>query len=53
MNYPVAVGDDKLAENFGGVLGLPVNFIIDREGRIVTKFLGATDSICLSIRKSS
>jgi peroxiredoxin len=43
MNYPIAVGDDKLAESFGGVLGLPVNFIIDRDGRIVKKFLGATE----------
>ena len=43
MNYPVAVGDDKLAESFGGVLGLPVNFLIDRDGRIVKKYLGATD----------
>ena len=43
LNYPVAVGDDKLAERFGGVLGLPVNFIIDREGRIHSKHLGATD----------
>jgi peroxiredoxin len=44
MNYPVAVGDDKLAQSFGGVLGLPVNFVIDRDGRIVTKYLGATDT---------
>lgn len=43
MNYPVAVGDDKLAQSYGGVLGLPVNFVIDREGKIVKKFLGATD----------
>ena len=43
LNYPVAVGDDKLAEQFGGVLGLPVNFIIDREGRIHSRYLGATD----------
>jgi cytochrome c biogenesis protein CcmG/thiol:disulfide interchange protein DsbE len=43
LNYPVAVGDDKLAEHYGGVLGLPVNFIIDREGRIYARHLGATD----------
>ena len=43
INYPVAVGDDKLAQSYGGVLGLPVNFVIDREGRIAKKFLGATD----------
>jgi peroxiredoxin len=43
LNYPVALGDDKLAERFGGVLGLPVNFVIDREGRIQAKHLGATN----------
>ena len=43
LNYPVAVGDDKLADRFGGTLGLPVNFIIDRQGRIHAKYLGATD----------
>jgi cytochrome c biogenesis protein CcmG/thiol:disulfide interchange protein DsbE len=42
LNYPVALGDDKLAERFGGMLGLPVNFIIDRQGRIYAKHLGAT-----------
>lgn len=44
MNYPVAVGDDKLAQSFGGVMGLPVNFLIDRDGRIVAKYLGATET---------
>jgi peroxiredoxin len=43
INYPIAVGDDKLAESFGGVLGLPVNVLIDRDGRIVKKYLGATE----------
>jgi peroxiredoxin len=43
LNYPVALGDDKLAERFGGVLGLPVNFIIDRQGHIYAKHLGATE----------
>jgi len=43
INYPLGVGDDKLAQSFGGVLGLPVNFLIDREGRIVKKYLGATE----------
>jgi peroxiredoxin len=42
MNYPVAVGDDKLADAYGGVLGLPVAFIIDREGRILYKHTGET-----------
>jgi len=43
MNYPVAIGDDKLAQSFGGVLGLPISFLIDREGRIAAKYIGAAD----------
>ena len=43
MNYPVAIGDANLAERYGGMLGLPVNFVIDREGRIHTKHLGEVD----------
>jgi cytochrome c biogenesis protein CcmG, thiol:disulfide interchange protein DsbE len=35
LNYPVAMGDVALAERFGGVLGLPAKFMIDRHGRMV------------------
>jgi hypothetical protein len=43
MNYPVAIGDAKLAEQYSGVLGLPVSFLIGRDGRIYVKHLGETD----------
>src|SRR5208283_1948862 len=43
LNYPVALGDDTLADKFGGVFGLPINFVIDREGRIHSRHPGATD----------
>jgi len=43
MNYPVVPSDIKLAEAFGGVLGLPTTFVIGRDGRIHTKHNGATD----------
>ena len=43
MNYPVAVGNANLAENYGGILGLPVTFLIDRQGRIAAKYVGAAD----------
>jgi peroxiredoxin len=43
MNYPVAMGNAKIGELYGGVLGLPVAFLIDRDGRIVAKHIGATD----------
>jgi len=43
MNYPVAVGTDKLAQSYGGVLGLPVSFLIGRDGKIAAKYIGAVD----------
>ena len=44
MNYPVAMGDAELAERFGGVLGLPVSFLIGRDGRIYARHVGETDA---------
>jgi len=43
VNYPVAMGDEKIGELFGGVLGLPVTFLIDRTGAIQTVYRGETD----------
>jgi len=43
MNYPVAIGDAKLAEQYGGVLGLPVTFLIGRDGRIYEKHAGEAE----------
>jgi cytochrome c biogenesis protein CcmG/thiol:disulfide interchange protein DsbE len=44
MNYPVAMGTAKTGELYGGVLGLPITFLIDRDGRIYSKHIGATDA---------
>jgi cytochrome c biogenesis protein CcmG/thiol:disulfide interchange protein DsbE len=43
LNYPVLMGDENLGELYGGVLGLPVTFLIDRKGRIRYKHQGQTD----------
>jgi len=43
MNYPVVLADDKTIRAFGGIEAIPTTFIIDREGRIVTKHLGFTE----------
>lgn len=43
MNYPVVMGNAKTGELYGGVLGLPIAFLIDRDGRIYKKHIGATD----------
>jgi peroxiredoxin len=43
MNYPVVMGNAKTGELYGGVLGLPIAFLIGRDGRIAAKHIGATD----------
>jgi cytochrome c biogenesis protein CcmG/thiol:disulfide interchange protein DsbE len=43
MNYPVAMGDDALADRFGGILGLPTTFVIQRDGHIYAKLMGLED----------
>ena len=40
MNYPVVMGDARTGEAYGGVLGLPIAFLLDREGLIVVKHMG-------------
>jgi cytochrome c biogenesis protein CcmG/thiol:disulfide interchange protein DsbE len=44
MNYPVVMGTADVGGAYGGVLGLPIAFLIDREGRIYAKHIGATDA---------
>jgi peroxiredoxin len=43
MNYPVAMGSDKLGMLYGGIFGLPTTFLIGRDGRIYAKHEGLTD----------
>jgi cytochrome c biogenesis protein CcmG, thiol:disulfide interchange protein DsbE len=42
LNYPVAMGDAKLGERYGGVLGLPLTYLIDRNGVVRARFQGET-----------
>jgi cytochrome c biogenesis protein CcmG/thiol:disulfide interchange protein DsbE len=41
MTYPVVMGNAKLGEAYGGVLGLPIAFVIGRDGRVHAKHIGA------------
>ncbi len=43
VTYPVVMGDDALANSYGGVLGLPLSFIIDRAGRVVGRYQGESN----------
>jgi cytochrome c biogenesis protein CcmG/thiol:disulfide interchange protein DsbE len=40
INYPVVIGNEKVANDYGGIFGLPTTFIIDKKGNIVEKFIG-------------
>jgi thiol-disulfide isomerase/thioredoxin len=42
VGYPVALGDIALADRFGGILGLPVAFVIDRGGIVRQRYDGLT-----------
>ena len=43
MNYPVVMGNAQIGELYGGVLGLPIAFVVGRDGRIYSKHIGPTD----------
>ena len=38
--YPIAMGDAKLGAKYGGVLGLPLSYLIDRNGVVHARFQG-------------
>ncbi len=40
INYRVVLGNDTVAQDFGGVDSLPTTFIIDRDGRIAATHVG-------------
>ncbi len=42
VNYPLVMGDAKVGELYGGVLGLPIAFVIRRDGQIYAKHIGST-----------
>ncbi|MBN9587636.1 MAG: redoxin domain-containing protein [Alphaproteobacteria bacterium] len=42
VNYPVVMGDVKLADQYGGILGLPVEMLVGRDGRIIAIWQGET-----------
>ena len=47
VNYPVIMGDAKLAIGYGGILGLPVEMLLGRDGRIVSIWHGETPPLVI------
>ena len=42
INYKMLIAKDQTAESYGGVVGIPTTFVIDRKGVIIKKFVGYT-----------
>ena len=40
LNFPVLLGNDELADRFGGIQALPTTLIIDKEGRVFSRHMG-------------
>jgi thiol-disulfide isomerase/thioredoxin len=43
ISYPIAMGDAALGRSYGDVLGLPLTFLIDRNGVVRAQFQGEAD----------
>lgn len=41
MNYTLVMGDETVAEAFGGIESIPTTFLINRQGRIIHQKIGA------------
>jgi cytochrome c-type biogenesis protein len=40
MNYPITMGSDEIATQFGGLIGMPTSILITRDGKIAKKYIG-------------
>jgi thiol-disulfide isomerase/thioredoxin len=40
MNYPIVLGNDNVADKFGGLLGYPTSVLISPDGKIVKRITG-------------
>ena len=40
IKYPIVIGDEDVVKGFGGIMGFPATFLVDRTGSIYKKYLG-------------
>ncbi len=40
MNYPIVIGNDEVADKFGGIWAFPTSFLLTRDGKIAKKYIG-------------
>lgn len=42
MKYPVLVGEDEVLDGFGGSIGFPTTYIVDKDWKVYKRYLGLT-----------
>ena len=53
VNYPILIGQEAVAQQYGGIDSLPTTFYLDRKGGVVERFIGqpnGQDEVEKSIR---
>jgi thiol-disulfide isomerase/thioredoxin len=40
MNYPIVIGNDSVADKFGGLIGYPTSVLLTRDGKVAKTILG-------------
>jgi len=40
MSYPILIGNDKIGDQFGGLLGYPTSILISRDGKQIKRITG-------------
>ena len=48
MNYQILLGNSKIAEKFGGILGMPTSMLYSRDGKKIKTIVGMIDHDDLS-----
>jgi thiol-disulfide isomerase/thioredoxin len=52
MEYTVVIGNEGVAQDFGGLLGYPTTIILDRSGKMVKRFTGFQPSFLPEMEKT-
>ena len=53
LYVPVVMGDDRLGREYGGILGLPITFLINRDGTVAERVEGGADLVSMEGRVRS
>ena len=43
VTYPIVMGNEDVANSYGGIRGIPTTFVVDKEGKVYKKYIGYTE----------